>query len=104
MLKANTIDEIAEQFNKKGLTVLYFGAPWCGACQTMKSIVMRLDNDTDATFMYVNTDDAKELVNRYKVSSLPTFVLVKNLEVVGRFSGVKSEKSFAETIEEAKNA
>jgi thioredoxin-like negative regulator of GroEL len=40
----------------------------------------------------VDVDECEELAVRYNISSMPTFVFIKNKEQVDSFSGANAEK------------
>jgi len=80
-----------KNFNKeteKGLKLIEFFADWCGFCTRQEPILEELDK---VWVGRVNTDENKEIARKYKISSLPSFVLLKDGEVVDKFSGLHSK-------------
>ena len=56
--------------------IVKFEADWCGPCKASRSPFAKMaENHTDVLFASVNVDHAKAVGNKYKVSSLPTFII-----------------------------
>jgi thiol-disulfide isomerase/thioredoxin len=77
------LDSFIIENNQSGnVILLYFGAQWCGPCKQLKK---RLSDSETINIMpklmvaYIDVDNKEnsDLVNRYKIKSLPTLVLVK---------------------------
>jgi thioredoxin 1 len=87
---------IVENINNNMITLLYFGATWCGPCKQLKE---RLHNKDTYKIMpklsvvYLDVDDMnnEELMKRYKVESLPTQIYIRlndnRVEEVRRIEG-----------------
>jgi len=75
-------------------TLIKFGAKWCGPC---KKIEPFLNNEIAKEFpeleiQKVNIDeDEDRLSDEYEIESLPTFVLLKAGEEVGRTVGANED-------------
>ena len=50
------------------------------------------------TFFKINVDEARELSIRYGVSSVPTFIFIKNGKVMGKETGYMSKDDLTEKI------
>ena len=60
-----------------------FYADWCGPCQMMGPVVEEISNEvTDAKVCKVNIDEEMAIAQKYGVMSIPTFVVIKNGEVI----------------------
>lgn len=79
----------------------YFSAPWCAPCKMMSPVVSEALEGTDIELVKVNIEDTPEMVQRYKVRSVPTFVLTRNGDVQGTKVGSCSKDSFVKWIEES---
>ena len=78
-------------------------ATWCGPCQQMMPIVEELEKELGSKYKFakLNVDEARDLSIKYGVSSVPTFVFIKNNEVVGKETGYMSKEVLQEKIEAA---
>uniref|UniRef100_A0A336KZF1 Thioredoxin n=1 Tax=Culicoides sonorensis TaxID=179676 RepID=A0A336KZF1_CULSO len=85
-----------EQLTAAGdkLVVVDFFATWCGPC---KVIAPKLAEFAETykdkiVVLKVDVDECEQLTERYNISSMPTFVFIKNKEAVDNFSGANAEK------------
>ncbi|MEM1452673.1 MAG: thioredoxin [Planctomycetota bacterium] len=60
-----------------------FWAPWCGPCKSMLPYVEKLAEEYDGKVKVVklNTQDNMEIPAKYGITSIPTFMVIKNGEV-----------------------
>jgi thiol-disulfide isomerase/thioredoxin len=72
--------------------VLYFTAPWCGACERMKDAVAQLRRE-GFNIRPVNVDAHRALAEKYNVRAVPTFVYVRDGQEVRRRSGFMSPQA-----------
>lgn len=68
------------------MRLLEFGAQWCGVCRGMKPIVEKLVTEKTIKKEYIDleTEDGRKLANIAGVTSLPTYILIKNEKVPSR--------------------
>lgn len=59
------------------LQVLVFTATWCGPCQRDKPAVARLNN-RGVSVTSVDVDQRSDLVRKYRIQSIPTYVILEN--------------------------
>ncbi len=71
------------------VTVIHFWSPTCRPCQVIKPAVEDLKEEfSQAKWISVNTHaDTEGLAAQYKVAVVPTMVVLRNGEEVGRHSG-----------------
>lgn len=81
------LSELSE-IPQQGAVVIDFFATWCGPCKRIAPAFEKLaDSLLSVQFFKVDVDEAPELVNHFDVSSMPTFVFLKNGKEVKRVEG-----------------
>lgn len=95
-LTSNEFDEFIE----KGLVLIDFFARWCMPCVTMSPVVDELAEKFlgKIKFGKVNIENNQEIAQRFKVSSIPNFVLLKDKEVITQFTGAIGIEDFTEKL------
>ncbi len=93
----------AEVLDAKGLVFVDLYADWCGPCKMMAPVVDGLSEDyEDVKFCKVNVDESSDIAMRYGVMSIPTFLLIKDGELVKTLVGAKNAEAFEEAIDALK--
>ncbi len=84
---------------ESGLSVVKFGADWCGPCRTMEPILKSLAKKHDEVDIYeVNIEADPELAREYGVRGIPAVFLIKDGQVVDSFVGLKGEGEIEKVI------
>ncbi len=91
-----------EEFTKQGFVLIDFSADWCMPCQMMEPIIEELSEKFKGKIKFgkVNVENNQELAQRFNVSSIPNFVLLKDGSMIEQFVGSRSEQEFEEKLEE----
>ena len=81
--------------------VLDVYATWCGPCQQMMPIVDELEQEFAGKikFAKLNVDEAREISIQYGVTSVPTFIFIKNNVVKGKETGYMAKDILKAKIE-----
>ncbi len=92
-----SLDEIIKE---KKLVLVDFYALWCGSCKTMSFIVEELEKEFEGTvhFIKVNTDKDRKVVRKYRIKSIPTFILFKEGKSVWRKTGAMKKSTISKHI------
>lgn len=70
--------------------LIKFGAKWCGPCRKIAADYYALISQSvyaDIKFNEVDVDDSPDVSEEYSVTSLPTFILLKDSVEIGRVAG-----------------
>ena len=72
-----------------GFTVVDFWAPWCAPCRELAPVteVLAAEFKGKAAFAKLNVDDYIPLSEKYEVLSMPTLVIFKDGQAIGRIVG-----------------
>jgi len=75
----------------KGVVLVDFWAPWCGPCRAIAPVLEKLSGEYDgkASITKVNTDEHPELAQEFEVMGIPALFILKDGEIVERFTGVQ---------------
>ncbi len=85
IVKTNEFDDVV----KEGVTLVDFYADWCGPCKMIAPILKDLSTtlDENTQIVKVNVDEEGDLAQRFDVMSIPTLILFKDGQPVGRKTG-----------------
>lgn len=76
-------------------------ATWCGPCLQMKPNFEAVAQELSGkyTFATLNVDEARELALQFNVTSVPTFIFIKDKKVVGKSMGYKTTEDLKQEIQ-----
>ena len=94
-----TFEEVVLKSDKPVL--VDFWAAWCGPCRMVGPIIDQISDEyTDkAVVGKVDVDANQEFAAKYGVRNIPTVLVFKNGEVVGKHVGVSPKQTYADSIE-----
>lgn len=89
------------EFIKEGVVLVDFFAEWCMPCVMMSPIVEDLAEEFKGKVKFgkVNIDDYGEAAEKFEVTSIPTFLLVKDGQVKERLTGALNQEDLEEIIQ-----
>lgn len=99
-----TVENFEEDVLKSELPVLVdFYADWCNPCKMMAPVVAALADELEGRCK-VGKCDVQEnmaIAQKYRVSSIPNFIVFKNGEPAASFLGMMSADELRSQVEQA---
>ena len=85
---------------KDGIVLVDFWASWCGPCKMLAPVLEELDaSGTQAKIVKIEVDENPVIAQEYGVMSIPTLLLMKDGEVVGKTMGYQPKEVLEEFIQ-----
>jgi len=80
-------------------TVYYFTADWCNPCEKVRPIVKELNREqTDVLFQTIDVDDNLDLISKFSVRSVPTFIFFEEGIEKRRITGAQTKEQLEDFI------
>jgi thioredoxin 1 len=94
-----TFDQVV--LNSDVPVLVDFWAPWCGPCLTMAPVIEEIANEYAgrAKVCKLNTYNAPNIIARYNVTLIPTFILFKNGQIQQRWIGITPKQDLTAGID-----
>ncbi|KAK3424854.1 thioredoxin H-type 1 [Eucalyptus grandis] len=105
----HTVDAWKEQFQKgvesKKLVVVDFTASWCGPCRLIAPIFAEMAKKMPhVLFLKVDVDELQSVATEHSVEAMPTFLLLKDGQIVDKVVGADKEQLQASINKHATDA
>ena len=101
----NTVKITTTNFEQEVLqsqipVLLDFWADWCGPCRMAAPIIDEIAAETKGKVKVgkVNVDTDVELAQRYRIASIPTFLVFKNGELAEKAVGLQSREDLLDLL------
>ena len=89
-----SFDEVVLKSDKPVL--VDFWATWCGPCRMLGPVIEELATEYEGK---VDVDNNQEFAAKYGVRNIPTVLVFKDGEVVGRQVGVAPKKIYTDALD-----
>ena len=98
--KQMSINELNTAINASKTVLVDFGASWCPPCKQMEPVLQSLTENNKGKFTLVKVDGGRDqdILQAYKVTALPVFIVFKDGKEVWRKDGIATEKELAEQL------
>ena len=80
------------------IVAYYFTADWCAPCKKTKPIVEEINKDSSIKFQIIDVDSSIDLVKAFEIKSVPTFIIIKDGEIVKRSTGAQNYDELIELL------
>ena len=97
LISKTEINESSQQEgrNSGNILVIDFFAEWCGPCKRLTPYLQKLDEEHDNCIVCkVDVDQAQDISERFKVTCMPTLIIIKNKQVLKRIEGFNPEELY----------
>lgn len=95
-ITSNNFTEEVEQSDK--VVLIDFWAEWCPPCKMIAPLIDELAEEykDQVKIVKVDVDEAKDLAEKFHISSIPTLLVIKNNEVVNQAVGALPKPAIVE--------
>ena len=85
---------------ESGVVVVDFFATWCGPCKMLSPVIDELSGELEnVNFVKVDIDQSMDLAQKFKIVSVPTLKVFKNVEEVDTLMGFMPKEVLKSKVE-----
>ena len=92
-----------EKMIRDGVTLVDFNAPWCAPCRAQEPVLLALDERYNgrANIAKMNIDENGDVALNLGIQSIPTLVIFKDGQEVGRLVGLQKAETLCRVLDQA---
>lgn len=96
-------DENFNEATAKGVVLVDFYADWCGPCRMLSPILEQIAGEMHdkVKFVKVDTDQAENTAAHFRITSIPTLILLKDGQEIDRVVGLRDAQALRTLINAA---
>ena len=100
MAIVHATDQNFAQEISSGLVLVDFWAAWCGPCKMIAPVLEELDAEmgSEVKIVKVDVDNNPSTAAEYQIMSIPSLLLFKDGEVVGKTVGFQPKEALIDFI------
>lgn len=95
-LRDNNFDEV---LRGEDIALVDFWAPWCGPCRVLEPALEEVAEEMDIPLYKLMVDDNPQMPSRYGVQGIPTVILFRAGQEIGRIVGAHPARRIRSEIE-----
>lgn len=91
--------DLLQHLSSHPLTLVKFGAPWCGPCRAIAPLLERLATEhPKVSIVDIDIDQAPDLAARFAIRSIPTLIAWKDGVLQWTKIGVPSSQDLSSSL------
>lgn len=102
MVITATTQSFEEEILQSNLpTIVDFYATWCGPCKMMSPIFEEIATELASKYKFakINIDEERDLAVQHNISSIPTFLFIKDGKIIGKETGFINKETLKTKIQ-----